>query len=191
MNPFVSPKVNIWAPEAPKRAPKRAKKTQFWAILAHIAQKDLEEFSASGGGGIEKNIFCSKSLLKGPQRVWDPQKPKFCALDPPSGPVWAHFVGKMGQMGVKKRDSFEKIFFVPNHSWKVPGGSGTLKNPKLRLHGLHLGGPVWGHFVGKKGHFEVKKNTIFSKKNLLQITFKGFPEALGPSGTTHTPKCVI
>ena len=158
--PICVPQIRYLGARSPQEGPQKGQKTQFWAILAHIAQKDLEEFSASGGERIEKKFFCSKSLLKGPQRVWDTQKPKFCALDPPSGPVWAHFVGKMGQMGVKKRDSFEKIFFVPNHSWKVPGGSGTLKNPKLRLHGPHLG-PFGAILWAKWAIMGVKRTQFF------------------------------
>ena len=63
-----------------------------------------------------------------PEGVGPPQKPKFCALDPPSGPVWAHFVGKMGQMGVKKNAIFlKKYFLFPITPGRSPEGLGPSK----------------------------------------------------------------
>ena len=208
-----------------------------------MAQKDLEKFSGSGAKKI-KIFFCSKSLLKAPQRVWHPQKPQIRVRDPPGRPVWARFVGKMAQIGVKKRVFFKKIFFDPYHSRKVPGGSGTLKNAKLTLHGPKMGpfeailcvkraflapknpilgskkreifgnffcsqslpegprrvwdpqkpkikppwpqiGPVWAHFVGKMGHFRVKKRDFF--RNFFFIRNHSWMVP-GGSGTLKSPK---
>ena len=42
--------------------------------------------------------------------VWDPQKPKIDPLYPPMDPIWAHFVGILGQFGVKKHVFLKKIF---------------------------------------------------------------------------------
>ena len=78
-------------------------------------------------------FFHSESLLDGPWRVWDPQKSKIKPPWPPIGPLWGHFVGKMGHFGVKNAIFFIKNF-IPNRSCMVPGGSSSLKPPKLRLH---------------------------------------------------------
>ena len=66
--------------------------------------------------------------------VWDPQKPKIGPLYPPKDPTWSHFVGILGQFGVKKRVFLKKNFFAPNHFLSVPRWPGTLKNPKLPLY---------------------------------------------------------
>ena len=63
--------------------------------------------------------------------VWDPQKPKIDPVDPPMDPILAHFVGILGQFGVKKHVFLKKTFFTLNHFFSVPRWSGTLKNPKL------------------------------------------------------------
>ena len=65
-----------------------------------------------GQFGFKKNAFfskknCSKSIFVGSQVVWDPQKPKKIGpLDPSMDPIWAHFVGILGQFGVKKNAFF-------------------------------------------------------------------------------------
>ena len=63
--------------------------------------------------------------------VWDPQKPKIGPVDPPMDPILGHFVGILGQFGVKKRVFLEKNFFAPNDIFWLPGWSGSLKNPIL------------------------------------------------------------
>ena len=120
------------------------------------------------------NFFCSKSLLKGPRSVWNPQNPKISPVGLAKGPLWGHFVCKMGHLGVKKAHfrvknaKFSQIFFVPHHSWMVPGGPGTIKTPKLRLHGRQLGPfganlcvkwAIWGSKTPILG----SKNTKFSE----------------------------
>ena len=42
--------------------------------------------------------------------VWDPQKPKIGPLYPPKDPTWSHFVGILGQFGVKKNAFFSNFF---------------------------------------------------------------------------------
>ena len=65
--------------------------------------------------------------------VGDPQKPKIAPLYPPMDPIWSHFVGILGQFGVKKH-VFLKKKFAQNHFLSVPRWSGTLKNRKLPLY---------------------------------------------------------
>ena len=141
--PTCVPPTRYLGPRSPKIGPRKGQNPQVWPILAYFGL-----FGPKGLGkifglrGEKKSIFfCSKSLLKAPQRVWHPQKPQIRVRDPPGRPVWARFVGKMAQIGVKKRVFFKKIFFDPYHSRKVPGGSGTLKNAKLTHHGPK-NGPV-------------------------------------------------
>ena len=55
--------------------------------------------------------------------VWDPQKPKIGPLYPPMDPIWAHFVGILGQFGVKQRKkNLLKIIF-----YRFPDGLGPSK----------------------------------------------------------------
>ena len=100
-------------------------KSRFWPVLA---QKDLEKFSASGAKKNKKNS--SKSLLKAPQMVCSPQNPQFCVRGPPGRRVWAHFVGKMAQIGVKKRDFLKKI--SPQSLPEGPRRVWDPQNPKIK-----------------------------------------------------------
>ena len=64
--------------------------------------------------------ICSQSLFAGSQMVWDPQKPKIGPLYPPMDPISAHFVGILGQFGVKKTRFSRKKSSAENHSFPFP-----------------------------------------------------------------------
>ena len=42
--------------------------------------------------------------------VWDPRKPKIDPVDPPVDPIFAQFVGKKANLGVKKRVFLKNMF---------------------------------------------------------------------------------
>ena len=118
----------VWDPQKPKIDPVDP---PVDPILAQFVGKRADF-------GVKKRVFlkiffCSKSFFIGSQMAWDPQKPKIGPLYPPTDPIWAHFVGILGQFGVKKR-VFLKNVFAANHFLSVPRWSGTLKNPKLALY---------------------------------------------------------
>ena len=52
--------------------------------------------------------------------VWDPQKPKLDPVDPPVDPILAHFVGILGQFGVKKHVFLKKIFYSKSFFFGSP-----------------------------------------------------------------------
>ena len=96
--------------------------------------------------------------------VWDPQNPEIGNVDPPVDPILDHFVGILGQFGVKKR-VFLKNILAPNHFLSVPRWSGTLKNPKLALYTPN--GPHFVPFCGQKGRFW-GQNRVFLKDVFIE-----------------------
>ena len=84
--------------------------------------------------------------------VWDPQKPKIGPLYPPMDPIWAHFVGILGQFGFKKTRS-SQIFLLKIIFYRFPDGRGPSKT----------------------------ENCPFIPPNVRQMTYIGFPHGLGPS----------
>ena len=117
----------VWDPQKPNIKPPWP---QIGPVWAHFVGK-MDHFRVKTAI-FSEIFFHSESLLDGPWRVWDPQKSKIKPPWPPIGPLWGHFVGKMGHFGVKNA-IFSKNF-IPNRSCMVPGGSSSLKPPKLRLH---------------------------------------------------------
>ena len=103
-------------PEGPKMAPKTLL-GPFGPILAYFfLAPDPKFFQVLLGQNrpkkFQKNLHYFDS-----QRVWDPQKPKIDPVDPPVDPIWAHFVGILGQFGAKKRVFLQnnicsKSFFI-------------------------------------------------------------------------------
>ena len=85
--------------------------------------------------------------------VWDPQKPKIGPLYPPVDPIWAHFVGILGQFGVKKRFFSKNYFFLQIIFYRFRDGRRPSKT----------------------------ENCPFIPPNGPQMTYIGFPDGLGPS----------
>ena len=111
-----------------------------------------------------------------------PSKPQNWPFIPPMDPILAHFVGILGQFGVKKR-VFLKNFFAQNHFILGPRWSGTLKTSQSTL-GPPCG-PHFGPFCGHFGPIWGKKKRVFLKKNLAPNHFCRFPNRLGPLYTPH------
>ena len=83
--PICVPQSQYLGARSPHEGPQKGQKPQFWAILAHIAQKDLEEFSASGGENIEK-ILLLQITVKGPPEGLGHSKAQILRSGPPK---WA------------------------------------------------------------------------------------------------------
>ena len=120
--PTCVPPTRYLGPRSPKIGPRKGQNPQVLAYFGLFGPKGLRKIFGLRGEKNQKKIFCSKSLLKAPQRVWHPQKPQIRVRDPPGRPVWARFVGKMAQIGVKKRVFSKKIFLMHITPGRSPEG---------------------------------------------------------------------
>ena len=121
MNPLASPQLDIWAPEAPKLGPEKAKIPRFWPILACLAQKDLEKFSGSGAKKIKK-FFLLQITFKGPPEGLAPSKTPNSRSGPPGPPRLGPFCGQNGPNRGQKRVFSKKYFLIHITPGRSPEG---------------------------------------------------------------------
>ena len=132
LGPTESPNGVRKGPEGPIMAPKTLL-GPFGPILAYFGGGEARNFSPFGPK--KAKIFPQKILfaLFCLPKALGPSKPQNCPFVTPMDPIWAHFVGILGQFGVKKTRFSQKkclkIISFLGRRW-----SGTLKNRKLPLY---------------------------------------------------------